>query len=118
MEDFGGHWLRVLHAGHRQCGDRHSCPFAGSAKKIPTSRKRREKWGTRGFWVRHLPGRAALLPTLVHFGCGTIRMYGLGDFQPPGYCFCASSFETLPLMMTSSPGFQFTGVETLCLAVS
>ena len=53
-----------------------------------------------------------------YFGWGTIRKYGLGDFQPPGYCFCASSLETLPLMITSSPGFQFTGVETLYLAVS
>src|ERR1700678_4452373 len=53
-----------------------------------------------------------------YFGCGTILIYGLGDFQPPGYCFCASSFETLPLMITSCPGFQFAGVETLCLAVS
>jgi len=45
-------------------------------------------------------------------------MYGFGALHPPGYFFAASSFETLPLIMTSSPGFQFTGVETLCLAVS
>src|SRR5437879_12841626 len=65
---------------------------------------------------------AAVFPILArirtYFGCGTIRRYGLGDFQPWGYCFCASSLETLPLIITSSPGFQFTGVETLCLAVS
>ncbi len=73
---------------------------------IPTSRKRREKWGT------------LLFLASGYFGCGTMRMYGLGDFQPPGYCFWASSLDTLPLMMTSSPGFQFAGVETLCLAVS
>src|ERR1700687_606647 len=53
-----------------------------------------------------------------YFGCETMRRYGLGDFHPPGYCFCASSFDTLPLMMTSSPGFQFAGVATLCFAVS
>jgi hypothetical protein len=53
-----------------------------------------------------------------YFGWGTIRRYGFGAFHPPGYFFLASSFETLPLMMTSSPGFQFTGVETGCLAVS
>src|SRR5258706_15595037 len=53
-----------------------------------------------------------------YFGCGTILRYGLGDFQPPGYCFCASSLETAPLMITSSPCFQFAGVATLCLAVS
>ena len=32
--------------------------------------------------------------------------------------FLASSSETEPAMMTSSPCFQFTGVATLCLAVS
>src|SRR6266700_3177929 len=53
-----------------------------------------------------------------YFGWGTIRRYGFGAFHPPGYFFLASSFETLPLMTTSSPGFQFTGVETWCLAVS
>ena len=52
------------------------------------------------------------------FGCGTMRMYGRGDFQPFGYCFFASSSETEPEMMTSSPCFQLTGVATLCRAVS
>jgi len=42
----------------------------------------------------------------------------LGDFQPPGYFCRASSSDTAGTMMTSSPGFQFTGVATLCLAVS
>ena len=41
-----------------------------------------------------------------------------GAFQPSGYCFFASSSETEPAMITSSPCFQFTGVATLCLAVS
>jgi hypothetical protein len=41
-------------------------------------------------------------------------MYGLGAFQPFGYCYFASSSETEPEMMTSSPFFQFTGVDTLC----
>ena len=40
-------------------------------------------------------------------GCGTIRMYGRGDFQPCGYFFFASSSDTEPEMMTSSPCFQF-----------
>ena len=45
-------------------------------------------------------------------GCGTIRMYGFGAFQPAGYfCFAASS-ETEPAMITSSPGSQLTGVAT------
>jgi len=39
-------------------------------------------------------------------------MYGFTVFHPPGYFLAASSFETAPLIMTSSPGFQFTGVET------
>jgi glyoxylase-like metal-dependent hydrolase (beta-lactamase superfamily II) len=50
------------------------------------------------------------------FGCGTMRRYGFGAFQPCGYCFLASSSLTEPAMMTSSPFFQFTGVATLCLA--
>jgi hypothetical protein len=45
----------------------------------------------------------------VYSGCDTIRKYGLGAFQPPGYFFCASSSETEPPMITSSPGFQFAG---------
>ena len=51
-------------------------------------------------------------------GCGTIRMYGFGAFQPPGNFCLASSLETAGTMMTSSPCFQFTGVATLCFAVS
>src|SRR5580700_10475354 len=47
-----------------------------------------------------------------------LRRQGLGDFHPPGYFCCASSFETEGRMITSSPCFQFTGVATLCLAVS
>lgn len=47
-----------------------------------------------------------------YFGCGTILKYGFGDFQPSGYFCFACSFETDPEMMTSSPGFQLTGVAT------
>src|SRR2546426_11677343 len=54
----------------------------------------------------------------TYLGCGTIRRYGLGDFQPPGYFCFASSSVTAGRMITSSPCFQFTGVATLCLAVS
>ena len=67
------------------------------------------------------PGRPAfrsalfqLLPSPFTSVSAPIRIYGFGDFQPAGYCFCASSFDTLPLMITSSPGFQFAGVETSC----
>src|SRR2546428_14046718 len=45
-------------------------------------------------------------------------MYGLGAFQPCGYVFFASSSDTEPAMITSSPCFQLTGVATLCFAVS
>ena len=31
---------------------------------------------------------------LRYFGCGTTRRYGFSVFHPPGYSFCASSFET------------------------
>src|ERR1700678_1651158 len=54
----------------------------------------------------------------IYFGCGTILRYGFGDFQPLGYFCFASSSVTAGRMITSSPCFQFTGVATLCLAVS
>src|SRR5229473_354307 len=57
-------------------------------------------------------------PSPPYFGCGTIRRYGFGAFHPPGYFCFASSSVTDGRMITSSPSFQFTGVATLCLAVS
>src|SRR5579863_6684645 len=54
----------------------------------------------------------------IYFGWGTIRKYGRGAFQPFGYFCFASSSVTTGRMITSSPGFQFTGVATLCFAVS
>src|SRR5271154_5195469 len=53
-----------------------------------------------------------------YFGWGTMRRYGRGAFQPPGYFCLASSSDTAGTMMTSSPCFQFTGVATLWAAVS
>ena len=53
-----------------------------------------------------------------YFGCGTRRRYGFTVFQPSGYFSLASSSETAGMMITSSPLFQFTGVDTLCFAVS
>src|SRR5207248_10791566 len=50
-------------------------------------------------------------------GCGTTRMYGFGECQSPKISL-ASSLETEPAMITSSPCCQLTGVATLCLAVS
>src|SRR5579862_8282486 len=50
-------------------------------------------------------------------GSGTMRMYGFGSSHSPNSSF-ASSFETEPAMITSSPRCQLTGVETLCFAVS
>src|ERR1700682_2532123 len=62
--------------------------------------------------------RHALTTPFYGLGCGTIRIYGLGAFQPCGYVVFASSSDTDPAMITSSPGFQLTGVATLCFAVS
>jgi hypothetical protein len=45
-------------------------------------------------------------------GCGTIRMYGFGAFQPPGNFALAASSETDGTMITSSPSCQLTGVAT------
>src|SRR4029079_6397772 len=66
----------------------------------------------------HPPGSRPRRPPAGCFGWGTIRRYGRGAFQPPGNFCLASSSETAGTMMTSSPLFQFTGVATLCLAVS
>src|SRR5262245_19204277 len=78
--------------------------------------------------ARREPPQACLTPVLApevfgpalgsYFGCGTIRRYGRGAFQPLGNAFLASSSLTAGTMITSSPCFQFTGVATLCLAVS
>lgn len=63
------------------------------------------------------PRRANALIT-HYFGCGTTRIYGFFAVHPCGnFCF-ASSSETAGTMITSSPGFQFTGVATLCFAVN
>src|SRR4029077_9300965 len=50
-------------------------------------------------------------------GSGTILMYGLGSSHSPKSSF-ASSFETEPAMITSSPGCHCAGVDTLWFAVS
>jgi hypothetical protein len=60
----------------------------------------------------------AASPRPGYFGCGTILRYGRGAFHPDGYFCFASESETAFERITSSPGFQFTGVDTLCLAVS
>ena len=44
--------------------------------------------------------------------------YGFGARQPFGYFLRASSSDTVPAMMTSSPCRQLAGVATWCLAVS
>src|SRR5437879_501868 len=54
----------------------------------------------------------------LYFGCATVRRYGLCVLKPCGYFFLASSSETEVGMITSWPGFQFTGVATACLAFS
>jgi hypothetical protein len=62
--------------------------------------------------------RLGLYRRYAYLGCGTIRMYGRGAFQPSGYVLRASSSDTDPAMITSSPCLQFTGVATLCWAVN
>src|SRR5262249_46782066 len=54
----------------------------------------------------------------AYFGWATVRRYGFSVLKPCGYFFLASSSDTEVGMMTSWPGFQFTGVATVCLAVS
>src|SRR5262249_554016 len=54
----------------------------------------------------------------VYFGCATVRRYGFSVLNPCGYFFLASSSDTDVGMMTSCPGFQFTGLPTVCFPVS
>src|SRR6185369_13905832 len=61
---------------------------------------------------------AADPPLSTLLGCGVIRRYGFGAFQPAGNLARASSSERAGTMMQSSPSFQLTGVATLYLAVS
>src|SRR5215470_17895450 len=53
-----------------------------------------------------------------YFGCFTTRRYGFSVLNPSGYLAFAASSETEVGIITSSPGFQFTGVATLCFAVN
>src|SRR3984885_3681866 len=53
----------------------------------------------------------------IYFGCATVRRYGFTVLYP-GKTLSASSLETAPVMITSSPCFQFAGVATLCLVVN
>src|SRR5277367_6326975 len=50
-------------------------------------------------------------------GCGVVRRYGFTVLYP-GKILSASSLETAPVIITSSPCFQFAGVATLCFAVN
>lgn len=64
------------------------------------------------------PLRRIALPKHYLPGWATTRRYGVSVFQPLGYFAAACSLDTAGGMMTSSPSFQFTGVATVCLAVS
>ena len=55
---------------------------------------------------------AAQVPAGTFDGSGTIRMYGFGSSHSPNSSF-ASSFETEPAMITSSPCCHWAGVDTL-----
>jgi hypothetical protein len=52
----------------------------------------------------------------LRYACATTRRYRV--FQPPGNLAFAWSSETAGGMMPSWPGRQFTGVATVCFAVS
>ena len=54
----------------------------------------------------------------IYLGWATMRKYGLSVFHPPGNFAFACSSETEGTIITFSPNFQFTGVATLCFAVS
>jgi hypothetical protein len=75
--------------------------------------------------VRPSPGvvvprqpRVVVVREDAYFGCATVRKYGLSVLKPCGYFFLASSSDTAGGMMTSCPGFQLTGVATVCFAVN
>lgn len=75
-----------------------------------------QRRGTATNPTAEFPSPSALITH--YFGCGTTRIYGFFAVHPCGnFCF-ASSSETAGTMITSSPGFQFTGVATLCFAVN
>jgi len=61
----------------------------------------RTRWGTFGAPPRG--SSAAQVPAGTFEGSGTIRMYGFGSSHSPNSSL-ASSFETEPAMITSSPG--------------
>ena len=61
---------------------------------------------------------AASFEQLVGLQLRYHAQYGRGACHPCGKIFFASSSETDPAMMTSSPRFQLTGVATLCVAES
>ena len=48
----------------------------------------------------------------IYWGCGTMRRYGFGVFQPFGILLLGFIVRDGAAMMTSSPCFQFTGVDT------
>ena len=80
------------------------------------SPRRTNRFGAIKRFRKRMKGSIAAWRTQA--GCGTIRMYGLGDFHPFGNFCRASSSDTAGTMMTSSPRRQLTGVATLCSAVS
>src|SRR5258708_16446680 len=53
---------------------------------------------------------------LFYLGCWVMRRYGLGDFQPLGNFFFASSSLTAPAVITSCSSFPFPRGATLCFA--
>ncbi len=95
----------------------HGAARVGSMRRA-SSTASTNGWRGRTLVVGWIAGRGRSVGKTDYFGWGTTRKYGLIVFHPPGNRCFASSSDTDGTMITSSPFFQFTGVATLCSAVS
>src|SRR5439155_6264642 len=107
---------------HRSCRLRRLRMLLGGSRLRARGRRQARSENEPGHERGERPARHVIPPDREvlrrHFGCCVMRRYGLGDFQPCGNCFFASSSLTEPAMITSCPCVQFAGVATLCFAVS
>jgi hypothetical protein len=82
------------------------------------SRNQQSCYGFDGSHLSHPDEKAGpSITKCLYFGCAAVRIYGFTVLKP-GKSWAASSLDTTPAMMTSSPTFQFAGVDTLCFVVS
>jgi hypothetical protein len=75
-------------------------------------------WRHRRPAARRLQSARSVSECHNYFGCATVRRYGFSVLKPAGYFCLACSSDTDVGMITSSPGFQFTGVATCEFRVS